>query len=124
MGGLFGSIGARVANQAERPVIAVVAPPKEFQRLAAARDQMAEALGDSALVKIVGFSPETDLAAQQKRLLASRSPPVRAVLSGGLDHPHLTGALGNDPATLGQLKLLIANARAGGAEEAPDLPIT
>ena len=124
MGGLFGSIGARVANQTERPVIAVIAPAKEFERLAAARDQLADALGDGALVKIVRYSPEADLAAQQKQLLASRSPPVRAVLSGGLDHPHLVGALGGDPATLGQLKLLIATARDGNAGQPPDLPVT
>jgi ABC-2 type transport system permease protein len=124
MGGLFGSIGARVANQTERPVIAVIAPRAEFQRLTAARDQMADALGDGALVKIVGFSPEANLAAQQKRLLASRNPPVRAVMSGGLDHPKLVGALGGDPATVGQLKLMIANARDGAAREAADLPVT
>jgi ABC-2 type transport system permease protein len=124
MGGLFGSIGARVAKQTERPVIAVVAPRNEFERLTQARDQMADALGDAALVKIVGFSPEANLAAQQKRLLASRSPPVRAVMSGGLDHPKLVGALSGDPATVGQLKLMIANARDGGASGMADLRVT
>jgi ABC-2 type transport system permease protein len=124
MGGLFGSIGARVANQTGRPVIAVVAPRNEFDRLTAARDQMADALGDAALVKIVGFSPEANLAAQQKRLLASRSPPVRAVMSGSLDHPKLVGALSGDPATVGQLKLMITNARDGGASESADLKVT
>jgi ABC-2 type transport system permease protein len=124
MGGMFGGIGARVATQTERPVVAVVAPKAEFDRLSEARDQMSEALGDQALVRIVGYSPERNLAAQQKRLLASRSPPIRAVLSGGLDHPRLVGSIGTDPATLGQLKLLIANARNGDAEQAEDLPVT
>jgi ABC-2 type transport system permease protein len=124
MGGLFGSIGARVANQAERPVVAVVAPRAEFQRLAAARTQLADAIGEQALVKLVGYSPEKDLAAQEKRLLASRDPQVRAVLTGGLEHPHLVGSLGSDPATVGQLKLLIADARDGEADDTPDLPVT
>ena len=124
MGGLFGSIGARVANQTERPVVAVVAPKSDFDQLAGARSQLAEAIGDQALVKIVGYSPERDLAAQQKKLLASHSPPVRAVLSGGLDHPRLVGALGSDPATVAQLKLLIAEARDGDSADDTDLAVT
>lgn len=123
-GGVFGSIGARVAQQTERPVVAVISRQDEFQRLNAAREQMAGAIGDDALVKLVDYPPEPDLAMQQKRLLASRSPAVRAVLSGGLTHPKLTGALGGDPGAMGQLKLIIANARAGSAARAPDLPIT
>lgn len=124
MGGLFGSIGARVATQSARPVVAVVAPPKEFDRLSAARDEVVSAIGDGSLVKIVGYSPEHDIAAQEKRLLASRNPPIRAVLSGGLDHPRLVGALGEDPTTAGQLKLLLETARSGSGGEAPDLAVT
>jgi ABC-2 type transport system permease protein len=123
-GGVFGSIGARVAQQTERPIVAVIASQDEFQRLTAAREQMTGAMGDEAVVKLVRYSPEGDLAAQQNHLLASRTPPVRAVLSGGLDKPHLVGALGSDPGAVGQLKLMIANARAGSAAEAPDIPVT
>ena len=124
MAGGFGTIGARVASQSERPVLAVIGPGAEFQRLNAARDQLAGAIGDQAAVKLVGYPPEGNLAAQQRRLLSSRNPPVRAVLSGGLDHPHVTGALASDPGTIGQVKLLIANARSGAANAAPDLPVT
>src|SRR5437868_8807105 len=124
MGGLFGSIGARVASQAERPVVAVVAPKADFERLIAARDRMASAIGEQALVKIVGYSPEPPLEAQQRRLLASRNPPIRAVLSGGFDHPHLVGSLGSDPETVSQLRLLIGEARDGDGQEAPDLRVT
>jgi ABC-2 type transport system permease protein len=124
LGGVFGSIGARVATQTERPVIAVIAPRAEFDRLNAAREQLAEAIGPESLVKLVGYSPEADLAAQQKRLLASHNPPVRAVLSGTLDRPHLIGALASDPGTVGQLRLLVANARASGSTRVPDLPVT
>jgi ABC-2 type transport system permease protein len=124
MGGVFGTIGARVASQSERPVLAVIGPGAEFQRLNAARDQLAGAIGDQAAVKLVGYRPEGNLAAQQRRLLSSRNPPVRAVLSGGLNHPHVTGALASDPGTIGQVKLLIANARSGAAKATPDLPVT
>jgi ABC-2 type transport system permease protein len=124
MGTLFGGIGARVASQTEQPAVAVVAPRSEFKQIETARDQMREALGEGAIVKLVGYSPESDLAAQEKRLLASRSPPIRAVLSGGLDHPHLVGSLADDPATVGQLKLLIEKARAGDVDQGPDIDVT
>jgi ABC-2 type transport system permease protein len=124
MGGLFGGIGARVATQTERPAVAVVVSRAEFQRLEAARDQMTAALGDQAIVRIIGYSPEPDLAAQEKHLLASHHPPIRAVLSGGLGHPRLVGAFGNDPGTVSQLRLLVADARAGNAGRTPDLPVT
>ena len=123
-GGVFSSISARVAAQNQRPVVAVIAPKADFDDLTAARDQMGRAIGDEKLVNLVGYSPEPDLAAQRKRLLASRAPPVRAVLSGGLGQPQLVGALANDPATVGQLRLLISNARGGCVDEEPDLPVS
>ena len=122
-GSVFGSISARVAAQNQRPVVAVIAPKADFDALMAAREQMAAALGDEKLARLVGYAPEADLAAQQKRLLASRSPPVRAVLSGGLQNPRLVGALANDPVTAGQLRLMVANARAGSPDEEPDLAV-
>jgi ABC-2 type transport system permease protein len=124
LGGLFGGIGARVANQTERPVIAVVSDRGEFDRLSQARTDLAQAIDPAALVKIAYYAPETDLAAQQKRLLATRVPPVSAVLTGGLDNPHLTGAIGGDRTTVGQLRLLIANARAARQSEPAALPVT
>ena len=122
-GTVFSSISARVASQNQRPVVAVVAPQAEYEQLNAAREQLARAVGDKDLVELVGFSPQPDLAAQQKHLLASRVPPIRAVLSGGLDHPQLVGGLANDPGTVAQVSLLISNARAGTAGKEPDLPI-
>jgi ABC-2 type transport system permease protein len=123
MGGVFGGIGARVANQAEEPVVAVVGPRSEYDRLAGARAQMANAIGEDALAKLVYYAPERNLAAQQNRLLASRSPPVRAVLTGGLEHPRVTGAFGSDPAMVDQLRLLISDARSGNIRPAPNLDV-
>jgi ABC-2 type transport system permease protein len=124
LGGLFGGIGARVASQTEHPVIAVVSSRAEFDRLAQARAELAQAVDEASLVRIAYYAPEPDAAAQQQRLLATRAPAVRAVLSGGLDHPHLTGAIGGDRTSVGQLRLLIANARAARAAQPADLPVT
>jgi ABC-2 type transport system permease protein len=122
-GGVFSSISARVASQNQRPVVAVIGSRTDFQQLVAARDQMASAIGDERLVRLVGYAPESDLAAQQQRLLASRAPAIRAVLTGSPEHPQLVGALANDPGTVGQLRVLISNARAGSVDKEPDLPI-
>src|SRR3954467_5950714 len=74
MGGVFGGIGARVATRTEKPVVAVVAPQAEVKQLADAREQMAAAIGEESLVQLVGYSPEPDFNAQQKRLLSTREP--------------------------------------------------
>ena len=124
MGGVFGSIGARVATQAARPVVAIVSSEKDFERLSNAREELAQALGEDSMVSLVHYSPEPDLTLQQKRLLSSRSPPIRAVLTGGIDHPQLIGSVADDPGTLGQLRLLIANARSPGQATPALLPVT
>ncbi len=124
LGGVFAGIGSTVASRAERPVVAVIAPQDQFERLMSARDQLVDAIGEQSLVKLVRYAPEPDVPAQEQRLLGSRQPPIRAVLSGTFDRPHLTGALAGDPATVGQLELVIAAARAPAGFAAPDLPIT
>jgi ABC-2 type transport system permease protein len=85
---------------------------------------MVSAIDDEGVVRIVRYPPQPDLAAQQKSLLASRNPPVRAVLSGGLDHPQLVGALDRNAPTIGQLRLLIADARSGNTDEVPEIALT
>ncbi len=121
-GGVFTGIGSRVAAQMERPVVAVVSSRADFDRLSAARDNLASALGGDAL-RLVHYAPEPDAGAQQRRLLSMREPPVRAVLSGGLAHPRLTGAVAGDPTTVAQLKLVIADAVDQRARS-PDLAVT
>ena len=107
LGGVFGSIGATVASQAEQPVAAVIGPKAEFDRLLAARQQLAEAVGDGSVVGLVGYAAEGDLSAQQKKLLSSPKPPIRAVLTGGIDHPRLLAAGNDDESVLNQLRLII-----------------
>jgi ABC-2 type transport system permease protein len=123
LGGVFGGIGARVATRTEKPVVAVIAPHADFERLNSARTKLAAAVGDDTVVRLVGHSPEGDLDAQRKRLLASNDPPIRAVLSGGLDDPHLTGSLAGDPATADQINLLVGNARQGETRPVAEVPL-
>ncbi|MFL6734197.1 MAG: ABC transporter permease, partial [Sphingomicrobium sp.] len=96
----FGGIGARVANDAERPVVAVIGSQAEVAQLSAARNRLADALGGGGFIELAGFPPQSDLQAQQRDLLAGTSVRVLAVLSGGLDHPHLKGSVSPDGATV------------------------
>ena len=124
MGGVFGGIGARVASRAEQPVIAVIGPRAEFDRLQAARKQVGQAVPEGNLLKLVHFDPQRDTAAQERKLLASGNPPFRAVLTGGLEHPHIVGSLGSDPGATGQLRLLISTALSGNLQTEPELAVT
>jgi ABC-2 type transport system permease protein len=122
-GGIFGGIGASVANQREKPVVAVVASEADFVRLSAARERLAGAIDETQLVRLVRFAPERDSAAQQKRLLATREPPIQAVLTGVAAQPHLTGAVGPDAPTALQLQLLLGDSEATPSR-IPQLAVT
>ena len=124
MGGVFGGIGARIASQAEKPVIAVVAPKSEFDRLSAARETLGQAIPEGSLLTLVAYSPNGNFADQERRLLATRKPAVRAVLSGSLEHPRIVGSLANDPGTEGQLRLMIATALSDASKDKPDIDET
>ena len=41
-GGVFAGIGTNVASQAKRPVVAVIAPKSEFDRIQAARGRVSQ----------------------------------------------------------------------------------
>ena len=111
-GGIFGGIGASVASETEKPVVAVVSSESDYAALSGARLELGEAIDDNGLVRLVHYAPERDTQAQVRHLLATRHPAIRSVLTGGLAAPHLTGPLAADPATTGQLRLIIANAKA------------
>lgn len=111
LGGVFGSIGARVASQTERPVIAVVSSDGDFRRISDARGRVADALGRPMIVELVHYAPERDSKAQEQRLLALKNPPIRAVLTGGLAAPHLTGAVADGDPVSGQIRLILSEAK-------------
>ena len=123
LGGVFGGIGAKVASQTEQPVVAVVSSASDFQRMLSARERIAHSIPDSLVVHFAHYDPEPDEAAQLKRLLASRNPPVRAVLTGGLANPRVTGAVTADSDAVGQLRLIVSDARTS-ASVPPALPVT
>ena len=121
-GGIFGGIGASVASSRERPVVAVVASQAEFARIDAAREHLAKAMDAERVVRLARFDPEPNLAAQQKRLLANRDPPVQAVLTKVEGPAQLTGAVRPDGTTAGQLRLILADLAEQG--ELPSLKVT
>lgn len=124
MGGVFGGIGARIASQAEKPVVAVVAPKSEFDRLSAAREKIGQAIPQGSLLTLIAYSPKGELADQERQLLSSRKPPIRAVFSGSLEHPRIVGSLANDPGTEGQLRLMISTAVSNDSRDEPDIDET
>jgi ABC-2 type transport system permease protein len=111
LGGILGGITASVANKSEQPTVAVVSSPSDFARMLAARERLVDATGEGAVVRLVHYAPRGDAAGQQHRLLASRQPPFRAVLTGSLAQPRLTGAVGRDDPVSAQLNLILADAR-------------
>lgn len=116
MAALFGGIGARVATQAEPPRVAVVASKADYARLEEAREQLSQGLGDRTIIELVHVPPAADPGQQRSELLASRQPPVIAVLSGGLDDPNLTGTISSEGIVAGQLGILLGAARAPQGE--------
>ena len=109
---IFGSIGGASVSSAQRPVVAVVAGESDFRALAEARNRLDEAVDVPVpLVDLRRVEPQPDAAAQRARLLESRSPPVLAVLEGGLARPHLIGGVRSDGSTMRQLRFLIEEAR-------------
>jgi len=123
LGGVFGGIGARVASQAERPSVAVVASHSDFVRLQSAREQLREAMNERPVVELVEVAPASDLQRQTRELLQSKERPVVAVLSGGLADPHLTGAIEPDGSIAGQVNILLGTARATRLET-PRIEVT
>jgi ABC-2 type transport system permease protein len=123
LGGVFGGIGATVATRTEQPVVAVMFWDSDFHRLSAARDRLAEAMPGPGVIQLIQRQPvDGDFNEHVSGLLQSKDPPVRAVLTGSLDQPHVTGAI--DPATYGQLKLILADARAPKPRAPVDLTVT
>jgi ABC-2 type transport system permease protein len=123
LGGLFGGIGAQVATQADQSRIAVVATSEDFARLQGAHETLSGALGGNAPAALFRVAPSGDPTAQARALLESRDPPIVAVLTGGLETPHLTGSVEPGGRIAGEVAILVAAAR-GQDREAPALGIT
>ena len=116
LGGLFGGIGARVATQTAQPAVAVVMSQHEFEALWRARQSLAEASGEAQVIRLVGYKPEGDRDRLVKRLLASKDPPIKAVLTGWFGDPKLIGEVREGDATVRQIDYIMKRALL------PDIP--
>jgi ABC-2 type transport system permease protein len=119
IGLMFGGIGANVAREAERPTVAVIAAAADFATLEQAHAGLEQGLRGVPLVRLRRFDPDSDIDGQTRRLLASSSPPVTAVLSGLPAQSRLTGAVRSGDQIHAQVELLLTQARA-----APGSPVT
>lgn len=107
MAAAFGGIGAQIEQEAQRPVVAVVAAPEAFAQLQQSRDQLAEVVRGERVVAITRVDPPAD----PRQLLKQERPPVIGVLEGGLDRPRFTGAVYADGPTIRQLQWILSEAR-------------
>src|SRR5687767_7412798 len=121
LGGLFGGIGARVATQTARPVVAVIGTDSDFGRYSNARNGLAEAMGEQQVVKLIYVPPLQHYGpADPARILKDPQTSVRAVLYGSLDEPYLAGKFARDDPLARQMRLIVKNAHAPNAD-APEL---
>jgi len=114
-GGLFGSLGANIASQAERATVVVLGSPADTARLTAARDQIAGAVDQQSLPRLRAVAPERDIPSQIAALLASPDRPVVAVLQTPFERPRLTGKVRRGDGLTRELALVIATAHTGGS---------
>ena len=118
--------GRGALDQMQQPIIGVVASQSDFAALSEAHRRLQTALEPAELMRIQHFAPEPDADAQRARILASNSPPVVAVLEGGLRRPRLTGAVGEEGIARRQMQLLLREAwrdRAAPAAAEPQVEV-
>jgi ABC-2 type transport system permease protein len=107
MGAAFGGIGAQIESEAQRPVVAVIAPREEYERIAQSRDRLADAVAGGRVIALVHAKPGADA----RQLLKQERPPVIGVLEGGLGRPRFTGAVHGEGPTVRQLHWVLDDAR-------------
>lgn len=107
LGVLFGGIGAKVAGEADRTRVAVIASGGDYARLVAAQSQLSELPGTPRLPELRPTAP----GASPDALLRSQADPVAAVLSDPFGSPRLTGKIGARDPLVGQISLLLDRAR-------------
>ena len=107
MAAAFGGIGAQIEQEAQRPVVAVVASPEAFAPLRLSRDQLAEVVRGERVVGITRVDPPAD----PQQLLKQEKPPVIGVLEVGPGRPRFTGAVLADGPTVRQMQWILNEAR-------------
>jgi ABC-2 type transport system permease protein len=116
LGGVFGGIGARVAEQAQRPVVAVAMSPAEYQQLDRVRTQLASAIGEDDVVALLyvprneGWERDATADAQARALLTAPDAKLRAVVYGWFGAPRIMGNLQPDDSVTRQVRLMLDQA--------------
>ena len=123
-----GSLGQQMAQDADRPNVAVLLPANQATALLAAQQRLSGQLGPSRFPDFTVLTPDGDAADQARRLLATAEKGSRknanvkkyiAVLSGSFAAPVLTGAPDDVRRWQGEIALLIDT-----AQTAADTPPT
>jgi ABC-2 type transport system permease protein len=102
--------GRGALDPMQQPIVGVIASQQDFAAISKAHERLQGALEPAELMRIKHFQAEPDRDAQRAEILASTSPPVLAVLEGGLERPRLTGAVGADGTARRQMQLLVSEA--------------
>lgn len=106
----FGAMNAQRAQRENRPRVAVLATPTDFQPIEAAREGLKPAFGEYNLAELMRVDPDPDEDSQARTLLASTDKRLVAVLSGLPAHPRLAGSFaGHDPIA-GQIGMMLNEA--------------
>jgi ABC-2 type transport system permease protein len=91
LGGVFGSIGARVASQTDQPTIIVAMSHPDYGHIAQGRDKLAAAIGDKAVVRLIHVPTTPTRPVRPDHLLSESGLKARAVLSGTIADARLDG---------------------------------
>ena len=116
LGGVFGGIGARVAEQSQRPTVAVAMSPTEFQELRRVRDQLANAIGEDDVLalkyvpRVAGWENPAVADAQARALLTAPESKYRAVVYSWFGSPRLMGDLRTNDPLARQMRLMLDHA--------------
>ncbi|MDB5672978.1 MAG: transporter permease [Alphaproteobacteria bacterium] len=107
----MGTLSARMAERDSRSTVAVVANAGDYRKILAAHERLKSAFGTEDLVDIVQAEPDYVVSDQVGQLLQAPDKKVLAVLTGGVDHPRLTGAVSDDDSVRRQVSTIIRDAR-------------
>jgi ABC-2 type transport system permease protein len=105
----LGAMNAKRSQQENRPRIAVIASPAEFQPIEAARERLKPAFGEYSLAELTRIDPEADEDGQVRSLLAATDKRLVAVLSGLPAHPRLTGSFESRDSIAGQVGTMLVD---------------
>ena len=115
---MAGYLGARAADSADPPRLAVVLPAGESAAFMAAHESLTEAVSLPEIVAIpVGEAPDTGT------LLSDKARNVGAVLTGSLERPVLSGTAERIATWRGSVALLASQASGGDAGNLPPVAL-